>query len=89
LAVVAGSRQVQSVFALIGADRELELVDRPSRLLACASRPARADCPASQLLANADELTHMLRRAAGAGIDPRRVLLALGLRPHRTESDAC
>jgi hypothetical protein len=45
MAVVAGSEQVQSVFALIGADRELELVDRPSRLLACASRPARADRP--------------------------------------------
>jgi|KBSSwiStaDraftv2_1062776.scaffolds.fasta_scaffold4053625_1 hypothetical protein len=33
-----------------------------------------------------DELVHLLRRGAQLGIDPRRILLALGFRPADDEA---
>lgn len=75
LVVVPGGPQVRTVLELVGCDLELELADRPSQALV-----------ADALAARADELVELLTRGARSGIDPRRVLLALGFRARESSS---
>ena len=78
--VACDDRRVRRVLELIGAEGELELVQRPSEVLVRPDLRQLSEGGAARLVTDAEQVLQMLARAAGAGIDPRRVLLALGFR---------